>query len=172
MRARHLWLIAFIGIIVAANILTDRYGLVTVLGLTATAGTWAAGLAFLVRDELHEAAGHRTVAAAILAGAALTALLSPALAVASAAAFLLSETADWGIYTPLRRRSRIGAALLSNTAGALVDTAVFLLLAGFPLDGAPTQVAVKVGTTALVLIGVRLAIPRQPMRAESGGRHA
>lgn len=169
---RYLWFAAFVGVVIVANVLTDAYGLVNVLGLTATAGTWVAGLAFLIRDELHESAGRHTVAVAILTGAALSAALSPALAIASAAAFLLSESADWGIYAPLRRRSRIGAALLSNTAGALVDTAVFLLLAGFPLDGAPTQVVVKVATTALILIGVRLALPRKPVCAESGGRHA
>ena len=169
---RALWFTAFAGVVIAANVLTDTLGLVTLLGLTATAGTWVAGFGFVVRDELHEVAGRHTVAAAILTGAALSAVLSPQLAVASATAFLVSESADWAIYAPLRKKNRMAAALLSNTVGALIDTAVFLLLAGFPLDGAPTQVVVKVGTTALVLIGVRLALPRKPVRAESGGRHA
>lgn len=157
---RALWFAAFVGIVIAANILTDTFGLVTLLGLTATAGTWVAGFGFVIRDELHEVAGRHTVAAAILAGAALSAFLSPQLAVASATAFLVSESADWAIYAPLRKRNRMAAALLSNTVGALIDTALFLLIAGFPLDGAPTQVIVKVGTTTLVLLGVRLAVSR------------
>ena len=172
MTRTHIWFAAFAGVVIAANFLTDTLGLVTLLGLTATAGTWVAGFGFVVRDELHEVAGRHTVAAAILTGAALSAVLSPQLAVASATAFLVSESADWAIYAPMRQRNRMAAALLSNTVGALIDTALFLLIAGFPLDGAPTQVVVKVGTTALVLLGVRLVVSRQSLHTRGGGRDA
>ena len=165
----------FVAVVVAANALTASFGLITVAGLTATAGTWVAGLGFVARDWLHETGGPRWVAAAIALGTALSVALSPAIAVASGVAFLVSESADWAVYTPLRRRSTLAAALLSNTVGAFVDSALFLVIAGFPLSGLWTQVVVKVTATTcvvLILIGVRRALLRQSMHAASGGRHA
>lgn len=121
---------------VAANWLTARYGMVTVLpGLAATAGTYAAGLALLARDAVQDAAGRWGVLAAIAAGGALTALTSPALAAASTAAFIVAECADMAVYTPLRARGWARAVLASNAVGAMLDTFVFLALAGFPVTG-------------------------------------
>lgn len=129
-----------------------------VAGLFA-AGTFAAGLSFMVRDWLQESGGRAMVLAAIVAGAGLSAWLStPALAVASGVAFLASETADFAVYTPLRGRSPAGAALLSNTAGAVVDSLLFLSLAGFPLVQWGAQAAAKVAVTVpfvLTLAAVR-----------------
>lgn len=128
-------LVAYVAAVVAANWLTNRYGLVPVWpGLVTTAGTYAAGAALLARDALQDAAGRRMVLAAIVAGAGLSAWLStPQLALASGTAFLVAETADMAIYTPLRKRGWARAVLASNAAGAVVDTFVFLSLAGFPV---------------------------------------
>ena len=60
-------------------------------------------------------------------------LAGPALAVASAAAFAVSELADLLVYQPLRRRRFLRAVLASDTVGAPLDTVVFLALAGFPV---------------------------------------
>jgi len=162
----------FVGVIVAANAATSALGIVTVAGVTVTAGTWLAGLAFVARDGLHGAGGSRWVLAAIVAGAAVSAALSPALALASGVAFLLSELADWSVYAPLRRRGRTLAALASNVVGSFVDTATFLLIAGFPLALAPAQVAIKITVSAAAVLGVRLAVLRQPVLTSGGGRHA
>lgn len=164
--------IAFVGVILAANALTSAFGVVTVIGLTATAGTWVAGLGFVFRDWLQEVGGRRWVAGTILVGAVVSATISPAIAIASGAAFLVSELADWAVYSPLRQRRPLTAALVSNTVGAALDTVVFLALAGFPLDGTLTQIVVKVGTTTLVVLGVRHALSRQSLHATGGGRHA
>ena len=173
---RWLALAALLAAIVASNTLTSTLGLVTVAGLTATAGTWVAGLAFIARDWLHDAAGRRWVLAAILIGAALSALLSPTLAFASAVAFAVSEAADWAVYAPLRSRTWAGAAIASNTVGALIDSAIFLALAGFPLEGVSTQTAVKVASTTLVVLLVakwsRRALLHQPVHPSRDGRHA
>lgn len=127
-------LTAYILAITAANWTTSHYGLVPMgFGLTATAGTYAAGLALLLRDVVQDLAGWRWVLAGIATGAVLTAVTSPALALASATAFLLAELLDMAIYTPLRDRGWARAALLSGIAGALVDTYAFLALAGFPI---------------------------------------
>jgi len=48
--------VVFLGLVVAANVLTSTYGLVPAgFGLTATAGTWAAGLVLLARDLVDDA---------------------------------------------------------------------------------------------------------------------
>lgn len=165
-------LAAFVGCIVAANATTNALGVVAWLGITATAGTWLAGLSFVARDWLHEAGGPRWVAAALLLGAGVSAALSPTLALASTVAFLLSEFADWGVYAPLRRRGKARAALASNIFGSVIDSTAFLLLAGFPLSLLGTQVLVKVAASTVVVMGVRLAVLRKPMLAAGGGRHA
>lgn len=164
-------LVAFVLVITAANLLTSELGMVTWLGLMATAGTWLAGFGLVARDALHDAAGLRWVLAAIAIGVVVSVAFSPQLALASGGAVALSELADLAVYSPLRRRGRTRAALASNVVGSVVDTVAFLWIAGFPLDGTPTQVAIKVGTTTLFVLGVRLALPRQSVQSAGGGRN-
>ncbi|MGA6927847.1 MAG: VUT family protein, partial [Pseudolabrys sp.] len=67
---------------------------------------------------------------AIIVGAAISAgLAPPSLVVASAAAFLLSEFADFAVYTPLARRRLVAAVVASSVVGLVVDSIVFLWLA-------------------------------------------
>jgi uncharacterized PurR-regulated membrane protein YhhQ (DUF165 family) len=87
-----------------------------------------------------------------LAGAALSWLVSPSFAVASATAFLVSELADFAVYTPLARRSWLGAVALSNTVGLLVDSWLFLTLAFGSLQFFPGQVLGKVEMSALAIL--------------------
>lgn len=127
--------LAYLSTVVAANWLTARYGFMPVgFGLMATAGTYAAGLAFVARDTVQDTSGRAlTLIALAIAGALSWYLATPALAIASTAAFAASELADMAIYTPLRRRGYVRAALASNLAGSVVDTVLFLWLAGFGL---------------------------------------
>lgn len=169
---RALLLLAYVATVFAANWATSGLGLVPAgFGLTVTAGTYAAGLALGVRDALQDAAGVRWVVAGILGGAALSAVVSPALAVASGAAFLLSESLDLAVYTPLRRRGFRRAVVASNVVGAVVDTLVFLYLAGFPVTAQSVggQLVVKaVWVTAsflLVAEVIRRAVSRHPVNA-------
>lgn len=126
--------VVFVGAVVAANYLTDRYGFVPVgFHQVAAAGTFAAGLALGLRDLIHDVFGRRGALLAVCTGSALSlAVAPPALAAASGLAFLVSELADMAVYGPLRRRAKFGdrrwagAVLASNSVGALVDTAVFL----------------------------------------------
>jgi uncharacterized PurR-regulated membrane protein YhhQ (DUF165 family) len=101
---------AFLATILAANYVTTEYGMVPVgFGLVATAGTYFAGLAFVLRDSVQDAGGRRLVLTLIIAGALLSYLVSdPFIALASGVAFLVSETVDMGIYTPLRKRGYFG----------------------------------------------------------------
>jgi hypothetical protein len=184
---------AFLATILAANWATTRYGMVPVgFGLAATAGTYFAGLSFVLRDSLQDTThpgtpprtlrdrlhAARWVLATIAAGAILSLVLAltiyradaahlppgvtpTAIALASGAAFLIAETADLAVYTPLRRRGYIRAALASNVVGAVVDTLVFLWVAGFPIGPSfPGQLVGKLTITAVVVVVVKVVTAR------------
>lgn len=133
-------LAAFIATIPAANWLIGNVGTVCVpdgpclipvgFGLTAPSGVLMIGAALVLRDLVHEQFGARIAIAAIVVGAILSTGLAPAgLAVASGAAFLLSELADFAVYSPLRERRMYLAVVLSGVIGSLIDSAVFMALA-------------------------------------------
>jgi len=127
------WFAAYVAAIVAANYATATFGLVPIgWGLAVTAGTFAAGAALVVRDGLQLASSRVVMLAAIVFGASLSWVLStPAIAVASAAAFAASELTDWAVFSPIYRRSLAGAVFVSSVVSAPVDTVLFLWLAGF-----------------------------------------
>lgn len=163
--------VAFLTLVVTANVLTARYGLVPVgFGLMATAGTWAAGLTFLARDWVHDLTERTAVFACIFAGAGLSCFLAgPRLAFASGVAFAISEIADLLVYQPLRRRGWVRAVVASNIVGSVVDTVVFLALAGFPIWLAlPGQMLAKTTATLVVVIPVAVgrAVFRNRLRTE------
>lgn len=118
-------------------------------GLVAPSGVMVIGLALVLRDAVQLAAGWRWGLAAIAVGAVASyAVAPPALVAASTAAFVLSELADFAVYTPLARR-RLGAALVaSGLVGATIDSAVFLGLAFGSLDFIAGQVLGKVWMVA------------------------
>lgn len=168
-------LTTYIAAIVAANWLTTHYGLVPVgFGLITTAGTFAAGAALLLRDVVQDALGRAWVLAGIAAGALLTWATSPVLAVASASAFLIAECADMAVYTPLRDKGWARAVLASNTVGAVVDTLLFLWLAGFPVTTSAVggQLVGKLAWATLLPVAailtvrqVRRVVPRHSLGA-------
>jgi uncharacterized PurR-regulated membrane protein YhhQ (DUF165 family) len=159
-------LIAYVGSVVVANWVTTSYGLVPAgFGLLVPAGTYAAGLALGLRDIMHDLVGaKRTVAAVGVAAAASFLVADPLIAVASAVAFLLSELADLAVYTPLRESGRRRALVASNAVGAVVDTLLFLWIAGFPLTGQSIggQVLVKAVWCTAVVLAVREVARRVP----------
>lgn len=145
-------LIGYILVIILANWAIQAFGLVPVgFGLLAPAGVYFAGLAFTLRDLVQEQLGRRWAITAILAGAAISAALSPQLAVASGIAFLVSELADFAVYSPLRQRNWLLAVSLSNTVGLLADSALFLLLAFGSLEFLSGQIVGKGWMTLLAV---------------------
>lgn len=152
---------AYIGCIFLANWLITHIGLVSVgFGLMAPAGVYAVGATFTFRDVTQAHLGRVAVLVAIVAGAALSALLSPALALASGTAFVVSELADFGIYTPLRERNWLAAVGLSNTVGLVLDSVLFLWLAFGSLAFLPGQIVGKAWMT-LLAIAVLTPVRRQ-----------
>lgn len=123
-------------------------------GLMAPSGVTMVGVALVLRDLVQRRLGTWLSALAILCGAALSALVaSPALIVASAVAFLLSEFADLAVYTPLARRRLVAAVIASSCAGLVVDSIVFLWLAFGSLEFLLGQV---VGKAWMVLLSIPL----------------
>jgi uncharacterized PurR-regulated membrane protein YhhQ (DUF165 family) len=121
-------------------------------GLMAPSGVLMIGLALVLRDLVQRRLGLTAALGAIALGAALSALLAPpAIVVASAMAFLLSELADLFVYTPLQRRSFVLAVTLSSLIGLVVDSAVFLYLAFGSLDFLAGQVVGKAWMVLLAL---------------------
>jgi len=146
----------FIACILAANYVTTEFGLVPIgFGLVTTAGTYLAGVTFILRDSIQDQLGKRAAAAAIIVGAVLSyAISDPFIALASGVAFLFSELADLAVYTPLRKRGYLRAAVASNIVGAFVDTFLFLSIAGFPIAVWEGQVVGKLVVTAVFVIAV------------------
>jgi hypothetical protein len=110
------------------------------------------GIALVLRDLVQRRLGAGFSVAAILAGALLSAALAPAaLVLASASAFLLSEFADFAVYTPLARKRLVLAVLASSLVGLVVDSIVFLWLAFGSLDFLLGQI---IGKTWMVLLSL------------------
>jgi uncharacterized PurR-regulated membrane protein YhhQ (DUF165 family) len=152
-----LCLAGYIATIFAANWAIQHLGLVNVgFGLVAPAGVYFAGLAFTLRDLTQNLLGRRFVILAILLGAGASWFVASSFAVASGVAFLVSESADFAVYTPLERRWVLGV-LASNVVGAIVDSVVFLWLAFSSLELLRGQVVGKLWITAAAVAVLAVA---------------
>ena len=87
------------------------------------------GLIFVARDFAQREIGHRVIVAMLIAGGLSYYFASPYVAMASVTAFLISEFADWAIYTytgrPFAQR-----VLISSIIATPIDSAVFLYMLG------------------------------------------
>jgi hypothetical protein len=121
-------------------------------GLMAPSGVLMIGAALVLRDLVQRRLGVEFGLAAIVAGAIISAGLSPrSIVLASAAAFLLSESIDFAVYSPLARRRLVLAVVASSMVGLVVDSLVFLWLAFGSLDFLLGQI---VGKSWMVLLSV------------------
>ena len=156
--------LAFLGCIPLANWMIGHVGTVCVPngpclipvapGLMAPSGVLVAGAALVLRDEVQRLLGIPAGLVAVLAGTALSMLVAPqTLVIASGAAFLLSELADFAVFTPLQRRGLVLAVVASSMLGLVVDSVVFLNLAFGSLDHLGGQI---VGKTWAVLASIPL----------------
>lgn len=142
----------YISTVFLANWAIETFGIVSVgFGLSAPAGVYFAGLAFTLRDITHDTLGRRWVLTAIIAGALLSTIVSPQFALASGAAFLLSELFDFAVYAPLRERHWMGAVIASNIVGLVADSILFLWLAFGSLAFLEGQVVGKAWMTVLAV---------------------
>jgi hypothetical protein len=133
------------------------------------------GLALVLRDMIQKHLGKRWALVAIAIGTALSFIVNPYLAFASAAAFLASELIDFAVYTRFAGGAWYGdgtptgtklyhftshAVLLSGVVGLVVDSALFLYLAFGSLDHMAGQLVGKLwmvlaATTLIATLEVR-----------------
>mgnify|MGYP003993328461 CR=1 FL=1 len=146
----YFYLAAFALCIPAANWLLGNWGTVcppnapclipVAPGIMAPSGVPMIGLALVLRDLVQRRLG------------ALSAQLAPpALVLASGVAFLLSELADFAVYTPLQRRRLVLAVVASGLVGLVIDSLLFLQLAFGSLDFLSGQI---IGKAWIVLLSI------------------
>ena len=120
--------------------------------LMAPSGVLMIGLALVLRDLVQRRLGRGVAVGAIVAGAALSGAVAPTqLLIASATAFLLSELADFAVYTPLQSRGLVLAVLASSLVGLVADSVLFLWLAFGSLDYLAGQILGKLWMVLLAL---------------------
>ena len=87
------------------------------------------GFIFVARDFAQREIGHRVIVAMLIAAVLSYVMANPFVAVASLVAFLISEFADWAVYsfTGLQFRQRV---LISSAVGTPLDSIVFLGIIG------------------------------------------
>lgn len=126
-------------------------------GLMAPSGVLMVGFALVLRDLVQRSFGTMVGLVAILLGTAASLLVAPSdLVIASGVAFLLSELADFAVYTPLQRRGLVVAVLASSAVGLVVDSIVFLSLAFHSLDFIAGQIVGKAWAVAISIPLVRM----------------
>ena len=161
------YFIAFIACIPAANWMIGHLGTVCLANgpclvpvwpwgrggpLMAPSGVMMVGLALVLRDLVQRRLGRKVALMAIVAGAALSgAVAPPSLVMASTVAFLLSELADFAVYTPLQARGLVLAVLASSVAGLIADSVLFLWLAFGNLEFLAGQIIGKAWMVLLAL---------------------
>jgi queuosine precursor transporter len=124
-----MWVAAYMAAIVLVNWLFD------VLPIIETPfGAWPpasviVGFVLILRDMAQREVGHYVLIAMLAAGVITYVMVDPFIAIASVSAFLVSETADWIVYTVTKRplRDRI---LASSAVSSPLDSVVFLGLIG------------------------------------------
>lgn len=160
------FLAAYIACIPVANWLIQHVGTVcppdspclipVAPGLMAPSGVLMAGLALVLRDLVQRRLGVTYGLSAIGAGTILSAALAPpSLVVASAVAFLLSELADFAVYTPLQKRRLVLAVAASSFVGLIADSLLFLWLAFGSLQFLAGQIVGKAIMVLLTLPAIR-----------------
>lgn len=159
--------VCFLGLIPLANWMIGHVGTVcpyhqpclvpVAPGLMAPSGVVTVGAALVLRDVVQRCIGIAWGLGAIAAGAALSVLVSPgSLVLASAVGFLLSELADFIVYTPLQRRRLTLAVLASSITGLVIDSVVFLSLAFGSLQFLEGQVVGKLWAVLVSVPFIRL----------------
>ena len=147
-RSRHRYTIAALSIylvgIVAANLLASAFGPVATPCIAFT----LIGLDLSLRDYLQLVMKPRQMFLLIVVGGLLSYAAVPEsgmIAMASAAAFTAASAADWSVFSLLRQRPWLVRANVSNVAGAMVDSTIFVTIAfGFAPEAIFWQAIAKI----------------------------
>lgn len=130
--------LVFVGMAVLANWLASKYVVqVPFTSFMAPAGFYCIGIALVLRDWIQQLAGLRWSFVLVGIASASSYLIGEAagwtglqtIAIASVVAFVISETIEAAVFTPLRNRSLTGGVLASGLIGNAVDSFLFIWLA-------------------------------------------
>lgn len=168
--------VAFVGSVYAANWLVNHYGPIRVWPTTlfAPAGVYVVGLAFLLRDTCQRFGGQVLALGLIALGTLLSMWVSTGLALASGAAFAVSEIMGLALFWSLGGnrggKFQLGAAVIvASVVAAALDSYVFLALAPTLVPGLDNvdaffkgQFVAKVSVLALAVPFVLLARRQWP----------
>lgn len=164
---KYLIAAVYVGLVVLANWLASAYfWTVPFTTLVAPAGVFCVGAVLVLRDWAQALYGLRWTLPLIplaggvswLAGTLAGWTTLQRVALASVCAFVVSETVEALVFTPLRRRSLTLGVALSATVGNLIDSALFLWLAFGSLTFLRGQV---VGKGEMIALGVALTALRR-----------
>ena len=172
---KHALAVTYVGLAVLANWLASRY-VVTVpfTRYLAPAGVFCIGAILVLRDWLQQLAGLRYTLWLIPVGGAASYVIGVAagwtslqrIALASVCAFVVSETIEAAVFTPLRRRSLTAAVALSATVGNAIDSALFLWIAFGSEAFFPGNF---VGKIEAIAVGVALTATRRSLIPVAAG---
>jgi hypothetical protein len=149
------WMIGHVGTVCVAH---GPCLLPVAPGLMAPSGVVTVGFALVLRDMVQRCLGIGWGLSAILTGTlASGAVADSQLVMASALGFLISEAADFAVYTPLQRRGLVRAVFASSMAGVVIDSIVFLSIAFGSLAFLPGQIVGKAWAVLISIPLIRLA---------------
>jgi queuosine precursor transporter len=119
----------YIILIVAVNYGFSVVPLIPIFGEMFPPMSIVVGLIFVARDFAQREVGHKVVIAMLAAAAISYVMADPFVAIASLAAFLISEFADWAVYS-FTKKPFAQRVLLSSAIGTPIDSVVFLAILG------------------------------------------
>lgn len=152
-----IYICVYLTTIILSAWLVNTVGVVPVgFGLYAPAAAYVVGVTMVFRDLTQDQLGPRFAYGAMLVGTLLSVIVSPLIAFAAGMAFLVSETLDQLVYTPVRKVSLVWAVLLSNAVGIIADSLIFTQLAFGSTEYAPGQIWAKIVSTIIVVLVLKL----------------
>lgn len=155
----------YVGLAILANWLASKYVWPVGFGYVAPAGVYAIGAVLVLRDWINQLSPKLSVGLIPVASLASYGIGEIAgwsalekIALASVAAFMVSEGVEWAVFAPIRQHSFTAGVALSGTVGLLLDSYVFLSLAFGSLAFFRGQV---VGKAEALAVGVALTAARR-----------
>lgn len=135
---RYALSVLFVALAVFANWLASKYVVhVPFTTYVAPAGVFCIGAALVLRDWIQQLAGLRWTLALVVIGGGSSYLIGDVagwtslqkIALASLVAFIVSETVEAAVFSPLRNRNLTAGVLASGMVGNALDSWLFLTLA-------------------------------------------
>lgn len=125
---KYMWGILYLSSILLGNVFVNWLGIITIAGLTFPAGVVFVGLTFSFRDFVQRSWGDYLTWVWMILASLITVFFNLHLALASFAAFIISEAMDWFVFKvsglPFHKRIYV-----SNLFSCPLDSVVFVTLA-------------------------------------------